>query len=234
MRANVEALRFTMEGDLTPYHGTFSPLAGIIPRTLYALFDKLAEEGAEFSVRCSFIELYNEELRDLNAAELSDPHAAVQPMDKEKEKEKDKVAGVASASTSASASTGGLRIYDDKTTGTGVLIQGLQETWITSAEEGLKVLKRGSERRQIAATKCNEQSRYERILQIPEQSTNPKDVDCVVDLTPSSASPCTSKNPTRRVAKKCSKWASLTWSISPGRKMLAGVEQKRAERERRE
>ncbi|KAK4691760.1 hypothetical protein P7C70_g9276, partial [Phenoliferia sp. Uapishka_3] len=71
-----------MEGDLSPYHGTFAPSAGIIPRTLYALFDKLASDQSEFSVRVSFIELYNEELRDLNALEFSEPSSTQgQPMD---------------------------------------------------------------------------------------------------------------------------------------------------------
>lgn len=188
--------RYTMEGDLTPYHGTFSPSAGIIPRTLYALFDKLAEDRAEFSVRCSFIELYNEELRDLNAAELAEPHATGggQPMDKLSN----------SAPSSGTTKDSGLKIYDDKNGGTGVLIQGLQETWITSAEEGLKVLKRGSERRQIAATKCNEQSRYAPftlirgplIIRMLTRSI-------IVGLTPSSLSLFISKKARSQEEKKC-------------------------------
>ncbi|KAI5478151.1 kinesin family member 11 [Pseudohyphozyma bogoriensis] len=132
---------YTMEGDLTPNFGTFSPSAGIIPRTLYALFDRLASDGAEFSVKCSFVELYNEELRDLNALEYVEP--PVQPMDR----------GVGKV---ARETEGGLRIYDDSKSG--VVIVGLEETLISCAEDGLKVLKRGSERRQIAATKCNERS----------------------------------------------------------------------------
>ena len=45
--------------------------AGIIPRALYHLFNKLESEEAENSVKCSFIELYNEELRDLLSADDS-------------------------------------------------------------------------------------------------------------------------------------------------------------------
>lgn len=142
--------RYTMEGDLSLAHG-ISRSAGIIPRTLYSLFAKLAEDKAEFSVRCSFVELYNEELRDLNALEFTEPLANTSaPMDN-----RDR----SSTQGAAAPGTGGLRIYDDKNAGSGVMIQGLEETLITSAEEGLKVLKRGSERRQIGATKCNEQSR---------------------------------------------------------------------------
>ncbi|KAH6572283.1 hypothetical protein BASA62_003497 [Batrachochytrium salamandrivorans] len=52
----------TMEGDLSTEG---SPNAGIIPRTLYSLFDTLERETGEYSVRVSFIELYNEEIKDL-------------------------------------------------------------------------------------------------------------------------------------------------------------------------
>lgn len=41
--------------------------AGIIPRSLARIFQLLDQAGDEYSVKCSFIELYNEELRDLLA-----------------------------------------------------------------------------------------------------------------------------------------------------------------------
>ncbi|KAM0786698.1 hypothetical protein ACM66B_002142 [Microbotryomycetes sp. NB124-2] len=138
---------YTMEGDLSLARG-ISTSAGIIPRTLYSLFAKLAEDKSDFSVRCSFVELYNEELRDLNALEYSEPGFNIAS---------DTKSGPGNAASAPAAATG-LRIYDDKVTGSGVIIQGLEETLITSAEEGLKVLKRGSERRQSASTNCNEHS----------------------------------------------------------------------------
>lgn len=58
---------YTMSGDMTDTLGILSDDAGIIPRTLYSLFHKL--EDTESTVKCSFIELYNEELRDLLSAE---------------------------------------------------------------------------------------------------------------------------------------------------------------------
>lgn len=56
---------YTMSGDMTESLGLLAPDAGIIPRALQALFNKLEADGTENCVRCSFIELYNEELRDL-------------------------------------------------------------------------------------------------------------------------------------------------------------------------
>ncbi|KAL0078861.1 P-loop containing nucleoside triphosphate hydrolase protein [Phycomyces blakesleeanus] len=56
---------YTMEGDLSDHAGKHGPEAGIIPRTIYKLFETLDAQGAEYSVRVSLIELYNEEIRDL-------------------------------------------------------------------------------------------------------------------------------------------------------------------------
>ncbi|GCB21113.1 kinesin-like protein bimC [Aspergillus awamori] len=58
---------YTMSGDMTDTLGILSDNAGIIPRVLYSLFHKLQE--TESTVKCSFIELYNEELRDLLSSE---------------------------------------------------------------------------------------------------------------------------------------------------------------------
>lgn len=40
-------------------------MAGIIPRTLHQIFEKLTDNGTEFSVKVSLLEIYNEELFDL-------------------------------------------------------------------------------------------------------------------------------------------------------------------------
>ncbi|XP_065226392.1 kinesin-like protein KIF11 [Planococcus citri] len=59
---------FTMEGEKTN-DSTISwendPLSGIIPRSLSHLFDELRLINAEYTVRVSFLELYNEEIFDL-------------------------------------------------------------------------------------------------------------------------------------------------------------------------
>ncbi|RLN62643.1 hypothetical protein BBJ29_001000 [Phytophthora kernoviae] len=52
---------YTMQGDLKPGSET----AGIIPRSVRRIFEALEAKGEEFSVRVSFLQLYNEELKDL-------------------------------------------------------------------------------------------------------------------------------------------------------------------------
>nr|ABX55789.1 Costal2 [Xenopus laevis] len=59
---------FTMEGERSSdeeFTWEQDPLAGIIPRTLHQIFEKLSENGTEFSVKVSLLEIYNEELFDL-------------------------------------------------------------------------------------------------------------------------------------------------------------------------
>ena len=56
-----------MEGRRTEGNFSFQqdPEAGIVPRTLHNLFEVLETQDAEFCIKISSIELYNEELRDL-------------------------------------------------------------------------------------------------------------------------------------------------------------------------
>ncbi|KAF2088802.1 kinesin-domain-containing protein [Saccharata proteae CBS 121410] len=116
---------YTMSGDITDT----LPLpddAGIIPRVLHALFNKLEGDESENSVKCSFIELYNEELRDLLSAD-------------------DNVK---------------LKLFEDgsKKGHTSTIVQGMEESHIKSASKGIKLLREGSHKRQVAATKCNDLS----------------------------------------------------------------------------
>lgn len=62
---------YTMSGDMTETLGMLSDEAGIIPRVLQKLFEKLEASDTESLVKCSFIELYNEDLRDLLSADES-------------------------------------------------------------------------------------------------------------------------------------------------------------------
>ncbi|KAG6141048.1 hypothetical protein E4U10_007602 [Claviceps purpurea] len=62
---------YTMSGDMSETLGMLSGEAGIIPRVLHQLFNKLEIDDREHCVKCSFIELYNEELRDLLSVDES-------------------------------------------------------------------------------------------------------------------------------------------------------------------
>ncbi|KAF8503536.1 kinesin-domain-containing protein [Russula emetica] len=136
---------YTMQGDLgtTPLGNPVAG-AGMIPRVLFRLFHHLEESGADYSVKISYIELYNEELRDLLAPDLPVPIGNNQPMSM-------------GSGSSRDAAAGGLKIFDDSSK-RGVLIQGLEETSVKSAPDALALLVKGSDRRQIAATKFNDHS----------------------------------------------------------------------------
>ncbi|RHZ75299.1 hypothetical protein Glove_216g206 [Diversispora epigaea] len=65
---------FTMEGNLnTNNNDIISSDAGVIPRALHNIYETLEEESADFSVKVSYIELYNEELKDLLSSDDTDP-----------------------------------------------------------------------------------------------------------------------------------------------------------------
>ena len=122
---------FTMEGDRAPSNDDMSweddPLVGIIPRSVSHLFSALNSiSNCEYSVKISFMELYNEELSDL----LSD----------------------------SADSNEKLRIFDDSNRKGSVVIPGLEEVVVKNKNEVYKILRKGTERRQKAATLMNAQS----------------------------------------------------------------------------
>ncbi|KAH8106971.1 P-loop containing nucleoside triphosphate hydrolase protein, partial [Cristinia sonorae] len=133
---------YTMQGDLEPTPmGNPSSHAGMIPRVLFRLFHQLETSGVDYSVKISFVELYNEELRDLLAPELAAPTGSAQPM-----------------SMGGSKDTAGqLKLFDDASK-KGVFIQGLEEAPVKDTADALALLTKGSHRRQIAATKFNDHS----------------------------------------------------------------------------
>lgn len=119
---------YTMSGDISDTL-PIPEAAGIIPRVLHTLFARLngdETEKSEHSVKCSFIELYNEELRDLLAVDDSTK----------------------------------LKIFDEanKNGRATTLVQGMEESHIKTASKGIKLLRDGSHKRQVAATKCNDLS----------------------------------------------------------------------------
>lgn len=134
-----------MQGDLEPTPmGNPSANAGMIPRVLFRLFHALETTAADYSVKISYVELYNEELRDLLTSELSAPIGNAQPMGK-------------GSNSNTNEGQGGLKIFDDASK-KGVIIQGLEELPVKDASDALALLTKGSHRRQIAATKFNDHS----------------------------------------------------------------------------
>jgi kinesin family protein 11 len=111
----------------------------MIPRVLFKLFHKLS--GSDYSVKISYVELYNEELRDLLAPELNAPLNSQQPM------------GMGAQRDNQSA----LKIYDDAAK-KGVYIQGLEEVGVNDFSDALALLEKGTQRRQTASTKFNDHS----------------------------------------------------------------------------
>jgi len=133
-----------MQGDLVPTPmGNPSADAGIVPRVLFRLFHELEKAHTDYVVKVSFIELYNEELRDLLSNDLLAPTTLMQPM--------------GMASKDAKANEEKLKIFDDVSK-RGVVIQGLEEIAVKDSKDALALLTKGSERRQIAATKFNDHS----------------------------------------------------------------------------
>ncbi|XP_010271626.1 PREDICTED: kinesin-like protein KIN-5C [Nelumbo nucifera] len=127
---------YTMEGDCkrskSGPNGQLPPEAGVIPRSVQQIFDTLESQNAEYSVKVTFLELYNEEITDLLAPEEISKVAI-----EEKQKKQ-------------------LPLMEDGKGG--VLVRGLEEEIVTSASEIFTLLERGSAKRRTAETLLNKQS----------------------------------------------------------------------------
>jgi len=132
---------YTMEGNsgVGTFSGELPSDAGIIPRTVKRIFQKL--QGSDSTVTVNFLELYNEELTD-----LLDPW--LDQVDKDGNRKK-KV----------------MRIMEEQFTEPGVkLRRGVlltpypEDCVVTSEAEILQILQRGSAQRQTAETLLNDKS----------------------------------------------------------------------------
>jgi kinesin family protein 11 len=133
-----------MQGDLELTNLSAPKMeAGIVPRVLHRLFSLLnAADNTEFSVKCSYVELYNEELRDLLSADYNPASASER----------------SSMSQNNDKQPGGLKLYEDGKKG--VNIQGLEECAARNLKEALGIVNKGVQRRQVAETKMNTESSY--------------------------------------------------------------------------
>ena len=123
----------TMLGDCCVSDGAVSEAGGVIPRALCHVFASLEAAKAEYSVKCTFLELYNEEITDLLSSEEEDPRRGAQP-----------------------APTRNLALMEDGKGG--VLVKGLEEVIVLTAAEVFPLLERGTGKRRTAETLLNKQS----------------------------------------------------------------------------
>ncbi|PVU92476.1 hypothetical protein BB561_003787 [Smittium simulii] len=119
----------------------FPPEAGIIPRVLQRMFYLLDQSSSEYSVRVSHLELYNEELRDLLVTN-----------------ESDEITYQGNSNQASFGDGSKIRLFDDGAGKGGVIIQGLEEILVNNAHQAIKLLQQGSQKRQVASTKCNDVS----------------------------------------------------------------------------
>ncbi|KAL6499826.1 Kinesin-like protein KIN-5D [Orobanche gracilis] len=122
---------YTMEGGARKKNGEFPSEAGVIPRAVRQIFNILEAQNAEYSMKVTFLELYNEEITDLLA-----PEECSKFMD---DKSKKPIA----------------LMEDGKG---GVFVRGLEEEIVTTANEIYKILEKGSAKRRTAETFLNKQS----------------------------------------------------------------------------
>lgn len=124
---------YTMEGPQRKSKtGEFAADAGVIPRAVQQIFETLDRDEQEYSVKVTYLELYNEELTDLLAPE---EYSKVVIDEKIKKP---------------------LALMEDGKGG--VLVRGLEEEVVTSANQIYTLLDRGSAKRQTADTLLNKQS----------------------------------------------------------------------------
>ncbi|CAM8952706.1 unnamed protein product [Rhodiola kirilowii] len=122
---------YTMEGEAKKKNEDMPSEAGVIPRAVQQIFDILEAQCAEYSMKVTFLELYNEEITDLLAAEDSS-----KVIDDKSKKP--------------------LALMEDGKGG--VLVRGLEEEIVCTANEIYKILEKGSAKRRTAETLLNKQS----------------------------------------------------------------------------
>ncbi|XP_077239637.1 kinesin-like protein KIN-5D [Tasmannia lanceolata] len=123
---------YTMEGGgKRNKSGEFTTDAGVIPRAVREIFDILEAQNAEYSMKVTFLELYNEEITDLLALDECSKFID--------DKSKKPIA----------------LMEDGKG---GVFVRGLEEEIVTTANEIYKILDKGSSKRRTAETLLNKQS----------------------------------------------------------------------------
>ncbi|CAL1399159.1 unnamed protein product [Linum trigynum] len=122
---------YTMEGGMRNKGGDLPAEAGVIPRAVRQIFDILEAQNADYSMKVTFLELYNEEITDLLASE--DNSRSIDDRQKRP-----------------------VSLMED---GKGcVVLRGLEEEVVYSANDIYTLLERGAARRRTADTFLNKHS----------------------------------------------------------------------------
>lgn len=147
-----------MEGDITNTSDVRTKHAGVIPRSIHTIFDELQSANLDAIVKCSFMELYNEDLSDLLAERTNN---------------------TSSVPSTQSDDSQQLRLMEN--TEKGVLVQGLEEVVVRSAPDVFHLLGKAHARRRVAETLMNKNSSrshcvFTITVSITEQSDEGEDV----------------------------------------------------------
>lgn len=122
---------YTMEGGMRNKGGDLPAEAGVIPRAVRQIFDTLEAQNADYSIKVTFSELYNEEITDLLAPEDNSRSSE----DKQKKP---------------------ISLMED---GKGcVVVRGLEEEAVYTVNEIYALLERGAAKRRTADTLLNKRS----------------------------------------------------------------------------
>ncbi|CAN8316834.1 unnamed protein product [Cochlearia groenlandica] len=124
---------YTMEGGMRIKGGDLPAEAGVIPRAVRHIFETLEAQKADYSMKVTFLELYNEEVTDLLAQDDS-------PRSSEDNNKQRKTVSL---------------MEDGKGC---VVLRGLEEEVVYSANDIYALLERGSSKRRTADTLLNKRS----------------------------------------------------------------------------
>ncbi|OEL12845.1 Kinesin-like protein KIN-5B [Dichanthelium oligosanthes] len=122
---------YTMEGEMRHKVSELPDTAGVIPRAVRHIFDTLEARKADYSMKVTFLELYNEDITDLLASEDQSRF----PEDRQKRH---------------------ITLMEDGKGG--AVIRGLEEIVVYSPSDIYSLLEHGSARRRTADTALNKQS----------------------------------------------------------------------------